>query len=1077
MVHLTINSISVDFPYQPYPAQIRYMSRVIDALRSGQNALLESPTGTGKTLCLLCAALGWRATYIAALQAHTLPNNNSQKGNAQAELLLHAGLRPMQGAGSALATVIQPHSNPQLAAPRIVFSSRTHSQLSQAVVELKKTEYNPSMSILASRDQLCIHDIATNLSGSRLNAMCRRITATSRRQCRFHLPVASARAYENRAPELIDKLYAQPAMDIEDLRAFGGREGACPFFLSRAAARSDACEILFLPYNYLLDRAARNALDIDWANDIIIIDEAHNLEGICSDSMSFDFTMSMRNACDSELSKLIEKGLRPGGLSIPALAKMASSETGVDSVLGSENRDLLEIRLMRSIVAALEEFVRNADLDRGKNGDVAFKVFPGNQVRKVMERAGGPTLETYELFLEMLDRAMDMQAESVKLNDSANPTSADGASSSSGNSAIRVLQTALRVLFESLADGNERCFRTVVQQSASRPAAGRTLSYWCFKPSIAMKAMKILNMRCLLLTSGTLSPLDSFATELGLSFPVRLENPHVITQRQVWAGVVRSGPDVGSRKGGRLTSAYFARGEDSNVELGRSIIRFATTIPDGLLVFYPSYASLYSCVDVWKRVGPGIDRSRPSIWEHLLRWKRIVMEERDSSKVSAAVLAHRANVDSGHGSILLAVCRGKVSEGIDFSDEYGRAVVITGLPYPSAMDPKVVLKREYADEEAKRLRAQNAGNQMNDGTDKILNGAQWYTVQALRAVNQAAGRAIRHRFDYGAILLCDERFQSVPLQGQISKWLRPSVKVHSTFDIAEVSLQQFFANAVTSEFAKEGEQRRLEAKKRHKETSDRRRTLQEEDTNAVVLAQGAIDRLLPPPKTEAQFVNQMVAISDEIKAENPKLGSALSGHNQSQGAIDASVVIQLSSQGARGGMLDSGSMPSMTNGQAAIGVSTLKRSAMFLAARAERDKGDEMKGHAEGEAAKRLKRTLSANGNQNLGTNRKSRPQEKMSEKIKNMFEKGDVRPFLDLFRQLLGVNSRIVDGVGPLQTESDVSELRQKGQEKVKQIVKFTREKASSSESTPSPEAFLQELKAKIPATFQQCYEEALKG
>jgi hypothetical protein len=37
----------------------------------------------------------------------------------------------------------------------------------------------------------------------------------------------------------------------------------------------------------------------------------------------------------------------------------------------------------------------------------------------------------------------------------------------------------------------------------------------------------------IILTSGTLSPLDSFAQELALPFPVRLENPHVIDPSQV----------------------------------------------------------------------------------------------------------------------------------------------------------------------------------------------------------------------------------------------------------------------------------------------------------------------------------------------------------------------------------------------------------------------------------------------------------------------------------------------------------------------------------------------------------------
>lgn len=48
---------------------------------------------------------------------------------------------------------------------------------------------------------------------------------------------------------------------------------------------------------------------------------------------------------------------------------------------------------------------------------------------------------------------------------------------------------------------------------------------------------------------------------------------------------------------------------------------------------------------------------------------------------------------------------------------------------------------------------------MNLLTNQVLSGEEWYNQQASRAVNQAVGRVIRHRHDYGAIIFCDERFQ------------------------------------------------------------------------------------------------------------------------------------------------------------------------------------------------------------------------------------------------------------------------------------------------------------------------------
>lgn len=46
----------------------------------------------------------------------------------------------------------------------------------------------------------------------------------------------------------------------------------------------------------------------------------------------------------------------------------------------------------------------------------------------------------------------------------------------------------------------------------------------------------------------------------------------------------------------------------------------------------------------------------------------------------------------------VAVLSCQASEGLDFADTFGRAVVITGLPFPPKMDPRVVLKMQFLDE-------------------------------------------------------------------------------------------------------------------------------------------------------------------------------------------------------------------------------------------------------------------------------------------------------------------------------------------------------------------------------------------
>lgn len=47
------------------------------------------------------------------------------------------------------------------------------------------------------------------------------------------------------------------------------------------------------------------------------------------------------------------------------------------------------------------------------------------------------------------------------------------------------------------------------------------------------------------------------------------------------------------------------------------------------------------------------------------------------------------------GALLIAVCRGKVSEGLDFTDDNARAVVTIGIPFPNIKDLQVLQKAEF----------------------------------------------------------------------------------------------------------------------------------------------------------------------------------------------------------------------------------------------------------------------------------------------------------------------------------------------------------------------------------------------
>ena len=60
---------------------------------------------------------------------------------------------------------------------------------------------------------------------------------------------------------------------------------------------------------------------------------------------------------------------------------------------------------------------------------------------------------------------------------------------------------------------------------------------------------------------------------------------------------------------------------------------------------------------------------------------------------------------------------------------------------------------------------------MQNKASKGIGGAEWYNLEAFRALNQAIGRVIRHKNDFGAVILLDKRFALEGNASKLPKWL------------------------------------------------------------------------------------------------------------------------------------------------------------------------------------------------------------------------------------------------------------------------------------------------------------------
>lgn len=563
--------------------------------------------------------------------------------------------------------------------------------------------------------------------------------------------------------------------DIEDLNDLGRKQRACPFFASKdLASRAD---LLFMPYTYLLDPVIRSSLGISLAGAVLVFDEAHNIEDQCREAASLDLELPRLEEVARAWSAANDFGLRPDkyrlvteslqrllgwvrSQGLPSQGggtgdKMWSAGRLVDA-LASIGWGPVDLGSLLELVLKVREYESREGGAGGKKQrqegggeeseglgveDGAADFAPANvpkvgaaalrdteRIVQVLRLAYGRSIGTQDCE-HLPDRREDYAmavhyANRVDRDAHSNQQQRGGAGRGRGRGRRAAAAAA------AAADDEDGAGPA----PAARSERVLTWSLWCLNPAVALQEFKG-RVRSLLLASGTLSPLSSFSSELGISFETALETPHVIdVHKQVLACALTRFP------GGTAINATYRHVDlpDFQDSVGRALLEVARRVPDGVLLFLPSYALLDKLVARWRSPASGLLQDLRAI-------KPVFVEPRGSGDLfERTIQDYKGSIQQGRGGLLLAVCRGKVSEGIDFADAQARAVVVLGIPFPNTKDTKVALKKQY-----------NSNGAARRG---LLPGDVWYSQQAFRCLNQALGRCIRHKADWGAILLLDERY-------------------------------------------------------------------------------------------------------------------------------------------------------------------------------------------------------------------------------------------------------------------------------------------------------------------------------
>jgi len=453
---------------------------------------------------------------------------------------------------------------------------------------------------MGSREQTCVNPDVMSLKGFQQISKCSSLVRSG--GCRYYAGFNEMKKSGN----LFYHETEDEIEDIEDLLAKGLKGNFCPFFYARE--KQKFAEIIFMPYNYLIDPMLRKKVNVDISNSIIIFDEAHNVQKLCADASSFDF--SSINICKA-IAEIEKCRLELDRLSLDPKEVAKSSDLKTDCYELSSALLDLDIHL--------DEMELTNEEGSTSTGDTIFEIFSYACVTKSTWEAFNEKLRGVINFLQSRKQICN-GLERVK--DAIERIFSDTNSEDTFKNFYKVHVYSSKkqpgVMNTNLSSEHLQYYSDVLSTRDKKKdfRKSKTLSFWCFNPGLSMQKIAQEGPLAFILTSGTLSPMEAFAYELGLNFPIRLENPHVVSKDQICVIAAQCGPT-----GTKLNSSYNNRASETYLkEVGNTLLNLSRIVPDGLLVFFPSYTLMDQCVETWKRPDSG-----RSLWEVIAQNKTIIV--------------------------------------------------------------------------------------------------------------------------------------------------------------------------------------------------------------------------------------------------------------------------------------------------------------------------------------------------------------------------------------------------------------------------------------------------------------------